>query len=57
VSDEREAKIQDVLLILRHQNFMRYGINDVNEAYVRGLSDQALEHIIDNDRQVRGVSE
>jgi len=56
VSDEREAKIQEVLLILRHQNFMRYGINDVNEAYVRGLSDVSLDCIIDNDRLMRDVS-
>lgn len=50
---DREAKIQEALLVLRHINFMRYGINDVNEGYVRSLSDPILDDIIERDRILR----
>jgi hypothetical protein len=53
VKNEREEKIQEVLMIFRHQNFMRYGINEVDESYVRSLRDPMLEHIIAQDREFR----
>lgn len=52
-ADEREAKIQEVLMIFRHRNFMRYGVSDVNESYVRSMSDPVLDDIIERDRSLR----
>jgi hypothetical protein len=53
MSDDREEKIQEVLMIFRHRNFMRCGISDVNEGYVRSMSSPVLDDIIDRDRILR----
>ena len=50
---DREAKIQEVIMIMRHRNFMRYGINEVDEGYVRSLRDSVLDGIIERDRELR----
>lgn len=50
---DRESKVQEVLMIFRHRNFMRYGVSDVNEAYVRSMSDPVLDDIIEHDRSLR----
>lgn len=51
--DEHEKRIQEVLLIMRHRNFMLYGIHDVDESYVRGLRDSMLDYVIERDRELR----
>lgn len=51
--DEREEKIQQALSIIRHRNFERYGIDNVDEQYVRSLNDRLLDHVIDRDRVLR----
>ena len=45
--DEREEKIQRAISIVKHRNFERYGIAEVDEAYVRSLPDWRLDRIID----------
>jgi hypothetical protein len=52
-TDTRETKVQEALLIVKHRNFMRYGLNDVDERYIRSLSDPMLDHIIERDRDLR----
>lgn len=44
--DEHEAKIQRAIAEVRHRNFERYGIDEVDEAYVRGLSDRLLDMVL-----------
>ena len=51
--NDREEKIQEVLMIFRHRNFMRYGVSDVDEGYVRSLRDSVLDDIIERDRILR----
>jgi hypothetical protein len=51
--DEREAKIQRVIAIVRHRNFERYGIDDVDEAFVRSMRDSMLDHVIERDAVLR----
>jgi len=45
-TDEREEKIQQAIAITRHRNWERYGIDDVDEAWVRRQPDWWLDHII-----------
>jgi hypothetical protein len=52
-ADDRRAREDEAILIVRHHNFMRYGINDVDEAYISSLSDPMLNHIIERDRELR----
>lgn len=52
-ANDREEKIQEVLMIFRHKNFMRCGVSDVDESYVRSLRDSALDDIIERDRILR----
>jgi hypothetical protein len=45
--NEREAKIQRAMAIVKHGNYERYGINEVDERYIRSLPDWRLDRIID----------
>jgi hypothetical protein len=45
--NERELKIQRAMAIVKHGNYERYGINEVDERYIRSLPDWRLDRIID----------
>jgi hypothetical protein len=45
--DEREEKIQRVISILKARNLARYGVDAVDEAHVRRMSDRSLDRVID----------
>jgi hypothetical protein len=49
----RQALEDDALTILRHRHFMLYGISDVDESYVRSLSDVELSAIVDAERDMQ----
>lgn len=44
--DDREEKIQQAVAIVKQQNWERYDIYEVDEAYIRSLPDWRLDRII-----------
>lgn len=52
-ADEREQLVQQALRIVRQRNFERYGIDDVDERYIRRLNDRLLEHVVSRDVELR----
>ena len=48
--DECEAKIQRAISIVKHRNFERYGIAEVDESYIRRLPDWRLDRIINPEQ-------
>jgi hypothetical protein len=52
-ADKREQLVQAAFRIVRHRNWERYGIDDVNEQYIRGLNDRLLVHIVTRDEELR----
>ena len=45
--DDREEKIQQALKIVKQQNWERYDIDDVDEAYIRSQPDWRLDRILE----------
>jgi hypothetical protein len=45
MTDDREFKVQQAIAVVRERNFDRYGIDAVDENYIRGLPDCRLDRI------------
>jgi len=52
-ADVREQLAEQALRIVRQRNWERYGVDDVDEAYIRGLNDRLLQCIVDRDAELR----
>lgn len=50
MADDRKAKEDRAIAMLKHQHFTRYGVDAVDEAYVRRLPDSLLDKILNPDK-------
>jgi hypothetical protein len=48
--DDREALLETARIIVKSPNLLRYGVAEVSEEWLTGLSDSALADIVERDR-------
>ena len=50
--NEREALLDQARIIIKSRNLLRYGVAEVSESWLNGLTEQALADIIERDRSM-----